>query len=91
MKTLVLYNQDRIKFGKYKGTLISNLPLDYRNWLKDTGGYTFKDYVLKEKEPEILIKKESKGVWIQVREAKILVSVTEAATIAKQLNQILLG
>ena len=37
MKTLQL--TQKIGFGKYKGTIVAELPESYKNWLRDVCGY----------------------------------------------------
>lgn len=87
--TTTLYNQDKIKFGKYRGTLIAQIPEDYKRWLIHVKGYNIKDIVLNTPQLDVSVKKTSKGVWLRIRKAKILITESEAALLSELINQLL--
>lgn len=85
---ITLYNQDKIKFGKYRGTLIVHLPDDYKKWLIEVKGYNIEDIVLAKPQLDVSVKKTVKGVWLRIRKAKILVTESEAMLLSELINQL---
>ena len=88
---ITLYNQDKIRFGKYKGTLIAHIPEDYKRWLIQAKGYNIEDIVLLKPQLDVSVKKTAKGVWLRIRKAKILVSESEALLLSDMIEQLQLN
>ena len=86
--TITLYNQDKIKFGKYKGALIAHIPEDYKRWLIQVKGYNIEDIVLSKPQLDVSVKKTPKGVWLRIRKAKILVTESEALLLSDLIDEL---